>query len=125
MYICTYIHEQSHIHIHVHVCTYSVLYFCSHPTIPPYSHSPIPHNSHSPIPPVHFLETQVALQTFEEDNYFSIYNPSKPLSNGDMTILLLGLFEEAERCPAIRTEPLYVNRAVELSSAWIRDVYDM
>ena len=101
--------------------------------------SPIPHSPYSiphsliPIPPVpsyphtavHLLETRIAMQTFEEDHHYNIYNSSKAISSPDMIMLCLGLFEEAELQPAVRTEPLYVNRAVELTAAWIRDVYDM
>ena len=65
------------------------------------------------------------MQTFEEDHIYNIYNSNKSLSSSDMIMLSLGLFEQAERHPAIRTEPLYVNRAVELTASWIRDVYDM
>ena len=93
-----------------------VLISCS--LILPFSHSPIP------ILPVHLLETRVAMQTFEEDHRYSIHTPTKSLSSSDMIMVSLGLFEQAERGPA-GTEPLYVNRAVELTTAWIRDVYDL
>ena len=65
------------------------------------------------------------MQTFEEDHIYNIYNSHKSLTSADMIMLCLGLFEQAERRPSVKTEPLYVNRAVELTAAWIRDVYDM
>lgn len=65
------------------------------------------------------------MQMFEEGHHYNIYSSHKPLSSPDMIMLCLGLFEQAERHPAVKTEPLFVNRAVELTAAWIRDVYDM
>ena len=65
------------------------------------------------------------MQTFEEDHHYNIYNSNKAISSPDMIMLCLGLFEEAEHQPAVGTEPLYASRAVELTAAWIRDVYDM
>ena len=65
------------------------------------------------------------MQTFEEDHVYSMYNSHKALSSSDMIMLCLGLFEQAEGRPAVKSEPLYVNRAVELTAAWIRDIYDM
>ena len=82
----------------------------------------IPHVS---IPPVHLLETRIAMQTFEEDHIYNIYNSRKALTSHDMIMLCLGLFEQGERRLPARSEPLYINSAVELTAAWIRDIYDM
>ena len=100
-----------------------------HISILPYPifHNPISHNSMFPYShtTVHLLETRIAMQTFEEDHLYNIYNSNKILGSSEMIMLCLGLYEQAERHPAVRTEPLYVNRAVELTASWIRDVYDM
>ena len=78
------------------------------------------------IPPVHLLETRIVMETFEEDHHYNIHNSHKSLANADMIMLCLGLYEQADRCrPTVKTEPLYINIAVELTAAWIRDVYDM
>jgi hypothetical protein len=74
---------------------------------------------------LHLLETRIAMQTFEEDHIYNIYNSHKSLTSSDMIMLCLGLFEQGERRPVVKTEPLYVNRAVELTAAWIRDIYDI
>jgi len=63
------------------------------------------------------------MEAFEE--YQCHTDPDRPLSCTDMTALAVDMFQHTQEEPWGPTDKLHLSKAVELTTCWLRDVYDV